>query len=866
MTDLLHKGHSYGQYPVSWGNKPFEGRIYPVTIDQSFEPTTLINLCTVSKDSKEFFNDPKKCAEEMELQLFWVFTDDDGLQETEIDLKQSDITKKFLKRNYSQLDQTLQESVEEIDLLILDQIRLGGSEYQLTNAEVEFKGTNPETARSDVIVNLDFELESFQALDAICSFFSYKKDGDENASYIKIYDLVTLPNTQTVESNIQGTGFTNYYHPDFSRVRLKMFAQGDRDTNLIVDLTTIDHQLTRDSQTGKVKLTINYRGYFEQALNLSENDALADAKVSQERTKRKKEITRKANENKCEGSIVQSLLIAEEQMLLLESEENRAKFINRIFGCKVYDYELNETELSARTIGTTIDPRYNYVTSITSGSPATQLQSSGLQTVNQPTLLGAQGASLLGAPAALISLGVVAKELIEKNPTVDEEAKLKYLQKQNKMVYLGDIMHTALDCLYEPGTNKMLETTKNMNLRFIVGTIKVPNPKNPTSYITINPLQIPIDVAYFAEWYHETVASKQLQTYPVGTFIRDLIERLVNNLIYESCFGSLLPSHEAPTLRASFFSDHDSKWFETTYLGPSPNAHWFHPNIPYGFSGGGVSWNRAMRSGPNILMKSNATRHVSESKNYCVIYQAFPSYAQLLKSEETVTLRNDPYVPTMYYGKNYRDGNVISSVNITKTNSPYLREARYAGTNLGNLSLLSNVYDLSFSIEGTKANTLYYPGNVLNIIITDWAETTEIEISRANDSTPSTVTGRTNGSLYLGDSDPHTDGTRANIIGIGGYYVILETKYTRGHTSQDFKIDIKTKFLGTDARREIVLKEESGDTLVTEKEACAELVRDTWTKVEIKEELVNDDRDKEDRIEVLDSPSVAVREREVPNE
>ena len=36
--------------------------------------------------------------------------------------------------------------------------------------------------------------------------------------------------------------------------------------------------------------------------------------------------------------------------------------------------------------------------------------------------------------------------------------------------------------------------------------------------------------------------------------------------------------------------------------------------------------------------------------------------------------------------------------------------------------------------------------------------------------------------------------------------------------------------------------------------------------MEIKEELVNDDRDKEDRIEVLDSPSVAVREREVPNE
>ena len=192
------------------------------------------------------------------------------------------------------------------------------------------------------------------------------------------------------------------------------------------------------SQTGKVKLTINYRGYFEQALNLSENDALADAKVSQERTKRKKEITRKANENKCEGSIVQSLLIAEEQMLLLESEENRAKFINRIFGCNVYDYELDESELNVRTIGTTIDPRYNYVTSITSGSAATQLQNSGLKANLDPKTVAL---SAIGGP------GVVAYQLISQNPTSNQENKLKYLQKQNKMVYLGDIMYAALDCL-----------------------------------------------------------------------------------------------------------------------------------------------------------------------------------------------------------------------------------------------------------------------------------------------------------------------------------------------------------------------------------------------------------------------------------
>jgi len=164
-----------------------------------------------------------------------------------------------------------------------------------------------------------------------------------------------------VESNVHGSLFSNQYHPDFSRIRLKMFAQGDRDTNLILDLTTIDHELSRDSQTGKVKLSISYRGYFEQSLNMPENDALSDSTVSQARTERRREIAEKLSSSKCEPDIAQSLLIAEEQQLILEAEINRGQFINRIFTEKVYDYELDEDKLAARTIGTSIDPKYNYV-------------------------------------------------------------------------------------------------------------------------------------------------------------------------------------------------------------------------------------------------------------------------------------------------------------------------------------------------------------------------------------------------------------------------------------------------------------------------------------------------------------------------
>lgn len=128
-------------------------------------------------------------------------------------------------------------------------------------------------------------------------------------------------------------------------------------------------------------------------------------------------------------------------------------------------------------------------------------------------------------------------------------------------------------------------------------------------------------MAFFASWYHDTIIKKGITQYPVGAFMRDLLERLINDVIYDTCFSILLPDEQPPQLRTTFFTDCDvggplgaARWFGTY---PNANGNWFDPNAPYGVTQNGS----AKGQQPNILMKKDYNTPIQNCKNYCVIYQ-----------------------------------------------------------------------------------------------------------------------------------------------------------------------------------------------------------------------------------------------------
>ena len=76
------------------------------------------------------------------------------------------------------------------------------------------------------------------------------------------------------------------------------------------------------------------------------------------------------------------------------------------------------------------------------------------------------------------------------------------------------------------------------------------------------------------------------------------------------------------------------------------------------------------------------------------------------------------------------------------------------------------------------------------------------------------------GTGMLGDSDPHRAGTMADIMGMGGYFIIKSVEYNLGETPGEFEINISTKYLGNDAEKPLT-KIKEGDKKITDKPECA---------------------------------------------
>ena len=153
---------------------------------------------------------------------------------------------------------------------------------------------------------------------------------------------------------------------------------------------------------------------------------------------------------------------------------------------------------------------------------------------------------------------------------------------------------------------------------------------------------------------------------------------------------------------------------------------------------------------------------------------------------------------------------MIDSTSLSKTDSPFLREARYFNNNFGSLALMNTVYDLSFDINDDSANTYFYPGMLINVIIADFGGEA---IDAAN---------------YKGtNNDPHKiipnnpAGTPAHYLGIGGYFIIKSVTYNLGISQKKFGVKVECKFLGTDADSIVKKpKDEIRDIIASDNKDC----------------------------------------------
>ena len=867
MTDLLNKGFSYYGYPHYWlprdangvptGAPPFHGRIHPVTVEDWFDPDSLMNLLTISSDSKDYFLDESDAKGNVELknELVWVYMDaDKKIQESKIYFDETRIVENLINKsgqfNYStktnfKPESILSKGAGNEDILAVYGTNLGRG-YTITNIDVTFEGTNPSTARDDVKVTLKIELDNIGSLDSICSVAVIEPRTSTSPAvkkYINLMDLVTLPTLKTVETQTISDSnkvLSGQYSPEYSRIRLKLYSTEEQTDCLIVDLATIGHEIARDEDvSGKTIFTIEYRGYFEQAMNMPFNNVFADEDTINIKLANEK-VLDDLEDEKCSDALIREVVRANEEYNLIKAKEFMEKggMLKRLLP-HIYTTELQNIDHFSSNL--TLDPNIAYVLAGTiakSSDPTLGLGYSFLNTTDPDALKKAEEALAYRdeSDAEFTQrvmgnwnpfLGIYQEAIIDVvegkiRPEASNLRKLLAARNIN-FFYIGDLLNSCLDVIYEPNSNKHRQGLEHLNLKFIVGTMRVPVPKHflnknvkgVDKFITINPLQIPVELSFFLSWYHANYTKKGINFYPIGSFIRDLVGRLINDLLYEVCFSSILPNESPPQFRTAFFSDHGGKDFKS--------ETWFNPFSPIN-----ADFNKQKRGdlddGRQLLMVSKYNSKVQNSRNYCVLYQSSPSFFKQLRAERANKLKDEDSTITIYNGANYKNGNYCSDVTFKKTDSPFLREARYFGSSFGSLSLMSNVYDLDFKFANKKANTYFYPGNIINFILTDWAGPQHWKIGN-----------------NLGESDPHKEGTRANILGFGGYFCIKSVTYgLEPHKGPSyFTISISTKFSGTDAIDK-GRGEETTNKFATEPDDC---IKEANTSIQRINEVLAEDED-----------------------
>ena len=551
---------------------------------------------------------------------------------------------------------------------------------------VTYAGGNPSTFRNDVDVSISF---TSNTLKHFTKHWTYDGLFDDNGLPLKfnLFDLILFPR---LEKNSEGYGrvFKSQFSPSYNRIRLAYistigdFSGTDPAINRfynkncnVLDLTPIDHELTRSDDGSNYRLTINYKGYVQSVLTSPETDALSNDKVKEKREKRDK-LLFEAQQRDCSLRDLQK--IQSELNILAQNDIKDVSFsmLEKLFERSAEEsikgfgmYELSLVD----SIRSNLINRDN--------SLNIEKLKTALKSPTKRTTLTAAGNSTTLAETAT-AVDVLAD-------TQNQRAGKIYF------FYLADLLDSVLI------TSSLFENTDSFSdpinkkrmmqqLRFIMGPFKDPDGN------VINIGNIPISVDFFADWYKQNVTDKELFIYPCLSFIRDITERVITNLMNEICFAGL--EDTKLLVKTSFFSGTGKDGTDkiiTALKESYPKRYIKKFDLD--------KMTSLMDDLP--LVQVNYKSNIIDYINYCAIY----TRQNREELEQTTTLIKIPEFVL--------EGNFIGShkASFSKTTQTGLREARYFRAGNSGITMLASVYNVTLTLD--RPIHTFYPGQFIKIRI-----------------------------------------------------------------------------------------------------------------------------------------------------
>jgi len=314
------------------------------------------------------------------------------------------------------------------------------------------------------------------------------------------------------------------------------------------------------------------------------------------------------------------------------------------------------------------------------------------------------------------------EEVTKESGEAQQDPSKGYIQ----FIYLGDILNAACTVM-NPHLNKSMGDSA-----IISGPVVIHHPRG--GKFQINLADIPISYNDFQAFFLETVVRKQIASYPLKQFFKDILERLVKKVLQPpECFDV---GKEKRTINIAMNNFTISKYMATQ------NGL----NVNYSFP--------TKRIDISNTFETVGDPVEGEPMVNCLLFHAINYKASELRANPDEDMNKGIY--HFYIGA---ETGIVKSIDYSRTDVEGLREARQADAR--NLGQIRDVYNASVKLVG---NTLFYPG--MKVFLN-----APMGFGRPQDDGDA---GRNIGDNIV----PANYGSLANLLGIGGYYDIISIDST----------------------------------------------------------------------------------------
>ena len=722
--------------------KPFGGRFWRATSENKEQ---LINNIFSSEKSQYLFEAPPHIMTQLvpKFRLYKVLNDPAGkLQRTEFifpmhtDLSRS---KNFTNPQAGRSGTVVEGKVQSFLEAEFDK----GDGVGLKSFTLEFNGTNPAEARNDVKGTMTLFFQSFA--DFIRERKSY------NGDTFSFVDLIVQPEPDDDE-RVQGVPVTSLrqYDPSFYRIMVETgynvpdslegigsdlpnIRSAIKNMNKSFYLCMIDHSFNIKND-GTVEVSLTYRAYVETALKSLRYDALATPEVIHQRLVNETKLNELAISKKCtidQLTDAKKTIAAIEEVLLKQSLSSIMKRLqknNKIFNCVIDDNHRRQF----------LDNGY----------------------FRECDILGTVALDKDKANANSGDLGIVLNTRLPENSNGFD---FNDADKNDTLVqyfFFGDLLYTVLDSLYLERDNGKARGLANTMI--ILGSFEF-QLFQETQTNSFNISHIPISVEFFSRWFVDNVLSQKStrRSFPILNFIRSLSNALVSNAMLEACVNRDIEKRLIfQTGQFSSYSDTKEDKIGSLIGVSRANAilDTDDNRLPSNIEGE----NTVQPAGLPLEGSPAGDSKIENFFHYIILNPNGSTRSHKGVGDYALDIGSGIF--HIEIGSNR---GLVKTVQFSKTDLQYVREARFMRNGVDGLLQLSSVYSVSIEMFG---NTLFYPGMDL------WLNPYGF------------------GGTALGH--PRTGGLEkkrslANVLGIGGYHTITGVSTTL--TPSSFTTSVKAQ-------------------------------------------------------------------------